>query len=72
MDSTQVPGRTLEELDGMDYGRLIAAVETDRIDTVEDKRRMWLDGAIKDEAMTEDDWKAIQLHDTWMNDGDNG
>lgn len=56
----------------MDYGRLIAAIEADRIDTVEDKRRMWLDGAIKDEAMTEDDWKAIQLHDTWMNDGDSG
>lgn len=63
------PGRTLEELDGIDYGRLVAAVEADRIDTIETKRRMWINEQIKDEAMTDDDWKSLELHDSWVKHG---
>ena len=38
----QVPGARLRNLMAWITGFLIAAVEADRIDTVEDKRRMWL------------------------------
>lgn len=62
------PGRTLEELDMMDYGRFMRAVSAGNIQAVEERRGLHLQ---KPDTMklSEDDWVAIEQHDRWMTDG---
>lgn len=51
------PGRTLEELDLMNWPRYMRAMEAERIMQVEEKRLALLGGHIK--TMTPDEWELI-------------
>lgn len=57
------PGRTLEELDQMDYGRLMRAIEAERMQDIEAKARTQRD------KLTPDEWVALERHDRMMGDG---
>lgn len=61
------PGRTLEELDGMDWPRYLRALAAERIEAIEYRRRMWMAKKLKAEDITPEDWEAIQEHDEWLN-----
>ena len=64
------PNRTLDELDRMDWPRYLRALEAEKIEAVEDRRALFLTKKIDADAMTPDDWQAIQKHDEWVgNDG---
>jgi hypothetical protein len=54
------PGKTLEELDGMDWARLMRAQQVRYIDQVEDVRDSYLKGKYKP---TPDEWDAVLRHD---------
>lgn len=54
------PGRTLEELDQIDYGRVMQAVEAEWIDNVEDKRLLQMAGKAE---FTENEALAIEEHE---------
>jgi hypothetical protein len=62
----QFPGRTLDELDQMDWARYLRAIETDRIVAIEQRRQQFLSGSIAPDAMTAEDWDVIQEHDRIM------
>lgn len=55
------PGRTLEELDTMNWPRYMRAMAAERILLAEERRAAWLGGAIK--SMSEDEWKIIAEND---------
>lgn len=57
------PGRTLEELDGMDYGRWMRALAAEQAETLERKRAAQSAGR---GDLTADEWKRIQEHDRWL------
>jgi hypothetical protein len=57
------PGRTLEELDGMDYGRVLKAFQAGHIEGVETRRALWVQQKAQ---LTDDDWAAIREHDDWL------
>jgi hypothetical protein len=63
----QFPGRTLDELDSMDYARYLRALEAKQISDVEQMRRLYLS---KDAPKEQDAdiWKAIQAHDRLLDD----
>lgn len=56
------PGRTLEELDGVDVLRLLRAVRVSEIDRVEALRKMALDSDAS-KHLERQDWIAIRRHD---------
>lgn len=57
------PGKTLEELDGIDFPRLLRAQAAKRIGRIELLRALQMKG----KAMpTGRDWQAIVLHDRLM------
>ena len=58
------PGKTLEELDGMDWFRFLRAVEAEQIEAVEVQRQ----AALRNDAtkLTEDEAIAIAEHDELM------
>ena len=56
------PGRTLEELDGVDVLRLLRAVRVAEIDRVEALRKMALDSDAS-KHLERQDWIAIRRHD---------
>ena len=58
------PGRTLEELDWMDWLRLQRAVEVERIVNIEARRSAYFDHNTK--TLTDDEWQAVQRHDAWV------
>ena len=61
------PGRTLEELDLMDWGRFARAIEAEAMQNVEVRRRQHLaDPKLK---LTDEEWVAIERHDRMMTDG---
>jgi hypothetical protein len=57
------PGRTLEELDGMDWLRLQRALEVGRIVEAEQKNAQMLAGKIKPDALTAEEYAIIQRND---------
>jgi hypothetical protein len=57
------PGRTLEELDNVDWLRLQRALEVGRIVDVEAKNALYLEGKLKADAFKPREWQAIQEHD---------
>ena len=57
------PGRTLEELDSMDYGRLMRALSAGHVEAVEMRRALYLADKAKP---TDDEWAAIRDHDEWV------
>lgn len=66
------PGRTLEELDNLDWLRLQRALEVGRVVDVEEKRRLHLSKRIKEDAVTADEWAMIAAHDRLIGDTDDG
>ena len=60
------PGRTLEELDGVDMGRLGRALEAQRVVRLEAKRDGFIAGKIEQKSMAPDEWAAIQTHEALM------
>lgn len=57
------PGRTLEELDNLDWLRLQRALEVGRVVDVETKRALLVGGKLKADAISAQDAQAIQVHD---------
>lgn len=64
------PSRTLEELDGIDWLRLQRACEVDRLVTVEQKRQAQIDGRVKEDDITPDEWRLIRQHDALVEDAE--
>ena len=60
------PGRTLEELDHMDWPRYLRAIEVNRVTAIEDRRRQFLAGDLDPTSLTAEDWAAIAEHDALM------
>mgnify|MGYP000948461881 FL=1 len=54
------PGRTLEELDGMDFARLQRATEAGNIERIEELRRQSMKGKYKP---SHDEYRRILEHD---------
>ena len=68
------PGRFLDEIDeGMDWFRLLRAVEAEHIERVEDRRDMHNKKQIKAKDISQADWDSILEHDQivaeWGSDG---
>jgi hypothetical protein len=61
----QFPGRTLEELDGVDVLRLLRATRVQHIDHVEALRKLALDDDAS-KRLEKSDWLAIRRHDRLM------
>lgn len=60
------PGRTLEELDRMDWPRYLRAVEVTRVMAIEDKARQFVAGELDPSALSPEEWAAIAEHDELM------
>lgn len=57
------PGRTLEELDGMDWGRFNRAMEAGRIEYIEDRRALGVEEPAK---LSAEEWAEIaELDELW-------
>jgi hypothetical protein len=64
------PGRTLEELDQVDWPRLMRALEVRQIETVEMLRQLHFEG--KAPPMDAAQWRQIAAHDRLMERFENG
>jgi len=56
------PGRTLEELDQIDWLRLQRALEVGRIVDIETKNTLVTEGKIPAESLTAREWAQLQRH----------
>ena len=59
-------GRTLDELDMMDWPRYIRAKEVERVTAIEARRTQFLAGNLAANAIAADEWDAITEHDELM------
>lgn len=66
------PGRTLEELDGLDWGRWQRALEAQMHLDVEQLRRRFHNAEIKSADIPPDVWALILEHDALVGDEDDG
>ncbi len=64
------PGRTLDELDRMDWMRYQRAMEAQRVIDVEGRRAAFTSGNL--EELDTADWEAIRLHDQLLEEYTNG
>ena len=62
------PGRTLDELDRMDWPRYLRALEAAGIERVEDKRQQHIAGELGEEKLSAEIWEQIREHDELIND----
>lgn len=62
----EFPGRTLDELDRMDWPRYIRAKEVERVAAIEARRKQFLAGDLAANALTADEWDTISEHDALM------
>jgi hypothetical protein len=60
----QFPGRTLDELDSMDYGRLLRAHEAQQIVQAEVLRKRWMADEVDD--LPEAVWLQIERNDSCL------
>lgn len=60
------PGKTLEELDQIDWGRLMRAQHVRHIDQVEEMRELYFQKKYKP---TPDEWAAVVRHDRLVREG---
>lgn len=58
----QFPGRTLEELDDIDWGRLMRAKEAEHVRNVEELRLQHMAGKIEADKIQPDEWAAFKEH----------
>ncbi len=56
------PGRTLEELDQIDIGRFMRAVQAERMESVEERRKAYLKDS-KATKLTDAEWEQIDYHE---------
>jgi len=56
------PGRTLEELDNVDWLRLQRAMEVERIVNVEQRHKLYLHDKLKEKDLTTAEWRMIRKH----------
>ncbi len=56
------PGRTLEELDGIDWLRLQRALEVGRIVELESRNTLVLEGKLPAENLTPREWTQLKRH----------
>ncbi len=54
------PGRTLEELDDIDWLRFMRAQDVGRLVGNEQRRSLWLDGHLKDSDLTALEWRHMK------------
>lgn len=57
------PGRTLDEIDGMDWPRYLRAREAQAIEAVEKTRAMQVSGKLKPDDVAPETWEQIKRHD---------
>ena len=62
------PGRTLEELDRIDWLRLQRALEVGRIVELEAKNTLVTEGKIPAESLTAREWAQIQRHNALLDE----
>jgi len=62
----QFPGRTLEELDGMNYARYLRAMDARYIEQIEQMRASYLKGEVPSRKQDSDVWAAIRDHDALL------
>lgn len=62
------PGRTLEELDGVDWFRLMRALEVENIHAAEDARALLLQKKLKPDQIPPVQWEMIREHDRLLAD----
>jgi hypothetical protein len=59
-------------LDGIDYGRFLRAVEAERMEAVERRRALYLEGKLEELSAAE--WEIVKAHDAMaeedVNDGE--
>lgn len=60
----------MEELDGIDYGRFLRAVEAERMEAVERRRLLQIDGKL--EELSAADWEMVKDHDAMVEGDDDG
>ncbi len=65
------PSRTLEELDGIDWLRLMRAQEVGRLVGNEQRRKLWMDDKLKDEDLTLAEWQHIRKY-IYLDEDENG
>lgn len=56
----QFPGRTLEELDDIDWLRLMRAQDVGRLISNEQRLALWRDGKLTDDQLTPAEWQHIR------------
>lgn len=56
-------GKTLEELDAIDWPRLQRAMEVDRIVEAEQRRRLYIDGKLDQDDIDDSEWVMWARHD---------
>ncbi len=56
----QFPGKTLEELDGIDLPRWLRALQAKEVQRIEELRRLYLQDKYKP---TVEEWRLIRRHD---------
>lgn len=64
------PGRTLEELDQMDWARYMRAMEAEKVMVAEEQRSAFLGGHIK--TMSESMWNVIAENEEILRKYDDG
>lgn len=60
------PGKTLDELDGIDFARYWRALEVQNIQALERMRDLQLKGSYQPSPA---EWQRIRRHDRWVDDG---
>ena len=61
------PSRTLDELDMMGWPRYLRAMQAEKIEAVEERRKLFMSDRIEASDLTSDEWEAIREHDRWIN-----
>ena len=56
------PGRTLEELDNIDWLRFMRAQDVGRLVTYEQQRKRYMDGVLKQEQLTAAEWAHVEKY----------
>lgn len=62
------PGRTLEELDGIDLARLKRALDAQHIERLEQTKRLFLDGKLEPDAIPPADWLEIRDYEAALDE----
>lgn len=62
------PGRTLEELDEIDVGRFLRAVQAERMEGLEERRKAYLKDGSKTK-LTDAEWQQLDYHERLLTSG---